>query len=365
MRLHLVALPHVRLGTPISQLCAYSGKVEKFCRMMGEKHEVYLYAPESDKVRGARNQICCLSENARLAIFGKDDPARLPAWPTDSQAKLFNLMAAAKIAEIAHPGDLILLAGGRTHKPIADSLPEFRCVEPFVGYTGIFTDRCAFESYSHMSTVYAKEKIENIRWFDTVIPPFCDAADFSLNEGKGKYLLFLGRVTSRKGPAIAMQIAAAAGLPLYVAGAGACGAYVAGKLLEGDGCKLEGDVTYLGPVGVEERAMLLAGARALIAPTIYIEPGGNVAIEAMLAGTPVIAPDSGVFSETVQHGVSGFHFRLFREAVDAVENCGLLQPQMIRQYAVDRYSLEAIAPKYDRWLENVVRGQKSDGWYAQ
>lgn len=351
MRLHLVSLPHVRLGTPNTHLCAYSAKVEKFVRMMRDRHEIFLYAPESDVVSGA-NLVQCLSEHARIAIFGKDDQNRLPDWPTDVQSRLFNLTTAAKIFERAEPYDLVLLTGGWTHSQIKAALPELMCVEPFVGYEGILTDKCAFESHAWMHTVYAQKGIKDIRWYDRVIPPFVDPAEFpTLNDGKGEYLLFVGRMIHRKGPHIALQIAKAAGLPLVVAGAGGDGGF--GK-----------DIDYRGPVGIEERAKLMAGARALICPTTYVEPGGNVAIEAMMAGTPVIAPDCGVFSETVQSEVSGFHFRTLKEAVDAATVGSIcLRPESIRQYAFDRYSLEAIAPKFDRWFE-AVNELWGKGWDA-
>lgn len=348
MRLHLVALPHVRLGTSSTHLCAYSGKIMKFCKMMGDRNEVFLYAPESDPVPGAR-LIQCLSEHARIAIFGKDDPNRLPDWPTDEQSRLFNLAATAKIAEHADPQNLVLLSGGWTHRPILEALSAMLCAEPFCGYPGILTERVAFESYAWMHSVYAKKGIENIRWYDRVIPPFCDPDEFPhLNNGRGDYLLFVGRMIGRKGPHIALQIAKAAKMPLYVAGAGGDGGF-------------GGDINYLGPVGIEERAKLMAGARALICPTTYVEPGGNVAIEAMMSGTPVIAPDCGVFSETVSHGLSGFHFRTLRTGVDAVETATELRPDKIRAYARERYSLEAIAPKFERWFDDLQQ-LWGDGW---
>ena len=55
----------------------------------------------------------CLSENARIAIFGKDDKNRLPDWPSDSQSRIFNLAAAAKILENSEPHDLVRLRVGR------------------------------------------------------------------------------------------------------------------------------------------------------------------------------------------------------------------------------------------------------------
>jgi glycosyltransferase involved in cell wall biosynthesis len=82
----------------------------------------------------------------------------------------------------------------------------------------------------------------------------------------------------------------------------------------------------------------------------------------MACGTPVIASDFGVASETVREGVSGFRFRLLRDAVSAVERCSDMRPQDIRDYAIDNYSLEAIAPKFSKWFDDLqTLFQK--GWY--
>lgn len=360
MRLHLVALPHTRVE-PSFCGCAYTAKVLKFCKMMGARHEIFLYAPEGPAVKGA-TLIPCLKEAQRVATFGADDPNRLPNWPTDAQSLLFNRTVAKAIKERAKSSDLVLFTAGRTHLPIAEALPDLLHCEPGVGYEGVFTDKCAFESYAWMHHVYAKGNFNDIRWFDCVIPPYCDPDEFPvLNEGNGKYLLFLGRLIRRKGPDIAQQIAKAADLPLVVAGAG--GKMVNGNLVGLDVTIDGAGVDYVGPVDIKRRGELLAGARAVIMPTTYLEPGGNVAVEAMMAGTPVIAPDWGVLSETVAHGVSGLHFRMFQEGVDAARNVKHLIPQKIRDYAVDRYSLDAIAPRYDKWFKRLV-ALHGAGWYA-
>lgn len=361
-RLHLIALPHVRLGSPETCLCAFSGKVEKFIRMMRDRHELIVYGVEGPELPGAM-LVPCLTQEQRVGIFGADNPNRLPDWPSDEQTRLFNLAASVRLLERANKKELVLLVGGLTNKPITEYLPEFTFCEPFVGYEGIFTNKCAFESYAWMANLYQKWGIADIRWYDAVIPPFCDAAEFpKLNSGKGDYLAFLGRAINRKGPQIALEIAKASGLPLRVAGAG--WKQEAGTL-QGLDVRLEGDesqLQYVGPVNVEQRAEFLAGARALLVCTTYLEPGGNVAIEAMMAGTPVICPDFGVYAETVRDGVSGFHFRLLREAVSAVKGCGDLDPVKVQHHAFTNYSLEAVAPKFERWLDNLTT-LFEDGWY--
>lgn len=363
MRLHLVALCHVRLGTPDTHLCAYSGKILKFIRMMGKHHQIVLYCPESDPLPNCE-MVECLSDIHRQKTFGPDDANRLPAWPTDDQFAIFNHRACAALRQNYAQGDLILLSAGYSQRSISQSFQGPQYCEPFVGYDGVLGGNifAAFESYAHMNSVYRRWDVNDIRWFDCVIPPFVDIDEFpTINGGTGDYLLFVGRLIPRKGAHVALEIAKRCGMKLVVAGSGG---RTEGGVLYGQDVRLEGNIEYVGPVGIQDRATLMAGAKAFICPTIYFEPGGNVAIEAMMAGTPVIAPDSGVFAETVKHGLSGFHFRMLRDGVDAVHDCAELNPFKIRDYAIDNFSLAATRPKYEKWFADLQTLATPVGWYA-
>ena len=319
---------------------------------MGKYHQIFLYAPAGPDVEGAK-LVECLTNDERTETFGKDDEHRLPAWPSDAQAKLFNERVIAALGHFWQPQDLILLSGGRTHQPIKAALPQALCCEPFVGYEGLLTTFCAFESYAWMHYIYGKYKIENIRWFDTVIYPYADPSEFPhLNSGNGEYLAFLGRRIERKGLHVACNIAKAVQMPLLVAGAG-------DMVVDNPGT----EVRYLGPLDVGARARFLSDARAVIMPTIYCEPGGNVAIEAMMCGTPVVCPDFGVLSETVKDRCTGFHFRVLGEAVEAIRSTGILDPWVIRSYAHQYFSLHAAQAKFDTWFGRL-QSLWGNGWYA-
>ena len=97
-------------------------------------------------------------------------------------------------------------------------------------------------------------------------------------------------------------------------------------------------------------------------PTYYVGPFEGVAVEAMMCGTPVITTDWGVFAETVIQGKTGFRCRTLQEFVDAAEHVGELDAQAIRRHAVNNYSLEAIAPKYQAYFERLDALWR-DGWY--
>ena len=66
-----------------------------------------------------------------------------------------------------------------------------------------------------------------------------------------------------------------------------------------------GAVEFVGRVPPDEVAGYVADAWALVAPSLWAEPFGLVAAEAIAQGVPVVASAVGGFAETVEPGVSG------------------------------------------------------------
>lgn len=371
-RLHAVALPQCQTTAAYTS-CAYTQKRVRFGKMMRPLgYEVILYSGEHNDAE-CDEHVPLLTERERAGWFGDGfDTVITPLrWdPSEPYWQTMNARAAAAINQrIASDQDLLLLIGGNCQKPIADWV-RLMAVEDGVGYEGVFANHRVFESSAWMHYVYGKQGIVNGHFYDAVIPNFFDADDFHLAD-KGGYLLYVGRLVSRKGPHLAAQIAARCGMPLKVAGPGALRvekprrrrSYTdPGRIVAPD-VTLEGDVEYVGEVDAAARAELMAGATALLVPTLYIEPFGGVAVEAMLSGTPVVASDFGAFTETVEEGVTGARFRTLAEAAAAVERVRTLDPSAIRRRAIERFSLPAVGAMYDRYFEQL-HGLWGEGWTA-
>jgi glycosyltransferase involved in cell wall biosynthesis len=362
MRLHLLALPHTQVTADYAS-CAYTQKIRKFCRMMGDRgHDVVLYAGEHCDIDVAEH-VMLVTEAERTRWFGDGfDTVLTPlSWePSEPYWLTMNSRAIPAIAERADEKDLILLSTG-TQRLVLDAFPfPSRIVaEPFVGYEGIVTGFCAFESQTFMHTVYAKRGIGDGRDFDAVIPNYFDPDDFPVLSTGGDYLLFVGRVIPRKGVGVAAEIAKQTGMRLLIAGPGVT-EYKAGHHLRGPGLELLGDhFEYVGEVGIQERAELMAGAHALLAPTSFLEPFGGVAVESMMAGCPAITTDHGAFMETVP---AEFRFRNMRQALKAVDEAGVADREWLRDYAHASYSLDAVAPRFEEWFARLLT-LWGDGWY--
>lgn len=323
--------------------------------MLGSVYDITLYAPEGPEVEGA-TLVQVISDDERIGIFGKDDPAHLPLWPNDEQSKLFNARATVALLERIQPKEILCLSGGLTHLSIAQTIQGHVLCEPFCGFEGVIGGAVwtAYESYGWMHRIAALRGFNDIRWYDTVVHPYVDISDFPhINKGNGKYLLCLSRMIARKGIGLCGEIAKATGMPLVVAGAG--GKQVSKNLIiAGDGTRIEcDDLTYVGPVGVEQRAELYAKAYATLAPTYFQEPGHNVIFESQAAGTPVIGMDWGISSEIIKPGLNGYFFRTMKDAIKAVELTGNLSPKKIRSHLIENYSLEATAPKFEHWFKRL------------
>jgi len=352
MRFHLVGLPHAQVTTEFPA-CAFIGKLRKFCQMMMARgHEVFLYAGEVTDAP-CTELIACFTEADRLEhVAGRHYTAapwnsELPAW------QRLNHAAATEIRRRAQPDDFVCVTAGLSHKPIADALPDMTVVESGIGYNRTFAPYRVFESYAWMHMVYGAESGGDPfsvrgQWMDAVIPNAVDMAEFPTRDDGEGYYLFIGRVVERKGYRIAVDVCAELGERLVVAGPG----------------RPPAGVRHVGLVGPKVRAHLMAGARAVFVPTLYVEPFGNVHVEAMACGTPVITTDWGVFTETVQQGITGFRCRTFDEFVDAARRAPSLDRAFIRDYTRNRFGLESVGAMYEEYFGRIDRQRRDNGGWA-
>jgi glycosyltransferase involved in cell wall biosynthesis len=369
----VLGLPHTQTNGEYAT-CAYTTRIIKFCRMMfGRERKVILYSGEYNTAP-CDEHVAVLTEERRQSWFGPHELGDLErggfSWDSSKPWWVeMNARAAGEIASRVEPTDLICVTAGLAQKLVADAHPANVVAEIMVGYEGILPTRrpspayCAFESHTHRHLVHGLNSNRSGREYDTVIPNQFDPDELPFSPQAEDYLLFVGRMIPAKGITEAAKVAAALDMRLIVAGPGAeevGDGYI--KFTEG-GEAYAPKIEYVGAVGVEERARLMGGAAVLLAPTRYLEPFGGVAVEAMMCGTPVVTTNFGAFVETVEEGLTGYRFQTLQEAVDMTAAAMNLDRSAVRRRALERYSLEAVAPLYERWFANLD-GLWGKGWDA-
>jgi glycosyltransferase involved in cell wall biosynthesis len=331
MRFHLPSLPGEAI-TVENGTSAFVQKIRKYADMMRPRgHEVITYG----------------GEGANVECYPATDP---PAF-TPQAWEDFNRKAAQAIAERAEPGDVLAMIGGVCQESLVDALPDLYPVEFGIGYGGSFAPFRIFESVAWQHTTYGEQRGTNTAdgsFYHAVIPAYFNPDEHPRHEGKDNYLLYIGRLEERKGVGIAEATAQKLGKRLILAGAGPY------RPTYGEA---------IGVVGPDERARLMSQAEAVLMPTTYIEPFGFVAVEAQLAGTPPITTDWGAFTETVQHGVTGFRCHTLGEFCEAVRRAPDLDGDQLRQTAIDRYGYDAIAPQYETYFDRLTT-LGGDGWHS-
>jgi glycosyltransferase involved in cell wall biosynthesis len=169
-----------------------------------------------------------------------------------------------------------------------------------------------------------------------------DLESFKVGIGGGS-LVFFGRIHPDKGTAVAIEVAARAGVPLVIAGIIQDQDYFE-RFVEPH---IDGDrVSYLGPVGPTQRQEVLGAGRALLHLIDFDEPFGFSVVEAMACGTPVIAHPRGSMPELIQPGVNGYLVSTRDAAVAAVNGIQTLDRQSVRHSIEGRFDAARMADDY-------------------
>lgn len=158
-----------------------------------------------------------------------------------------------------------------------------------------------------------KKRIEKFYRKDSVViyPPV--EISTSLKAKKENHFLAGGRIARAKHTDLILEAFAANGLPLKVFGKGFAGFE---EELKEKFSKFS-NIKFLGEVSDSEKDKLMAGARVFVFAS-QDEDFGIVPVEAMMAGTPVIAHKSGGVLETVVEGKTGVFFDDF--SVESLNN---------------------------------------------
>ena len=185
-----------------------------------------------------------------------------------------------------------------------------------------------------------------------------DVETIPFNGAPEDFFLAVGRMTPGKGIAEAIRIAKKAGVRLVIVGG------VTKHLpwseeyfLKEVKPHVDGDrIRHIESLPYGDLMRWMGLAKGFLFPLQWEEPFGMVVVEAMAAGTPVLAYPRGSMPELIQHGETGFLPPDEDAMVEAVRSAGRIDRRRCRAWASERFTVARMVDGYETVYQNIIHG---------
>jgi len=208
--------------------------------------------------------------------------------------------------------------------------------------------------YVAISNSYKKQCPAKIKFIKTIYHGV-DLSQLKFNPNPEDCFVWLGRITPKKGPHLAVKLAKKLGFQLELAG----------KTTSPESEKyfkeeikpyLSRRIKFLGEIKTEkEKSEFLGRGKALIYPLLWEEPFGIVMIEAMGCGTPVIAYNRGSAPELIKDGETGFLVNNLNEMKEAIKNIDKIPREKCRQRVGKFFTVEKMVNEYEKLYYRIIK----------
>ena len=210
------------------------------------------------------------------------------------------------------------------------------------------------KQYPDTFGVYTQAQADTFPFGDRckILGSAVDLALYQFNNDPGESLAWLGRIAPEKALEDAVEAVNRTGIPLKIMGRIQDEDYWNKIQLDYPNAPIE----HLGFLDTQKLQQELGRCRALLMTPRWIEAFGNVAIEALACGVPIIAYRRGGPSEIVKDGRTGFLVEPdnIDELVGAIALIPEIDRAACRQQAETEYSLTALGDRFEAWFYKIV-----------
>ncbi|HEY9826082.1 MAG TPA: glycosyltransferase family 4 protein [Stenomitos sp.] len=216
------------------------------------------------------------------------------------------------------------------------------------------------QRYPHSIGVYTRTQAQTFPFADRCVPlgsgldlslyHYCETPDFGL--------CWLGRISREKGLEDAVAAAQATQMPLKVMGRLQDPEYFQEV---GQGCP-PGTFEYLGFFETEQMQAIVRRCKGLLVTSRWVEAFGNVLIEALSCGVPVISYRRGGPAEIVRDGKTGWLVEpdSVEGLITAIQKLDQIDRRDCRLQAEQEFSLDALGDRTEAWFAAVLQSWPSD-----
>jgi glycosyltransferase involved in cell wall biosynthesis len=133
-------------------------------------------------------------------------------------------------------------------------------------------------------------------------------------------------------------------------------------------CLADHNIEYVGFISdIKQKQLFLSSATALIIPSIFAEPFGMVAIEALACATPVICLDSGALPEIINNKIDGIVIKkpfadrkldtdkVVNKLASAIEQISIIDRKTCRKTFVSRFTAKRMCEEYESIYKRILQ----------
>lgn len=210
------------------------------------------------------------------------------------------------------------------------------------------------EKYPQCLGVYTKSQAATFPFANQceILSSAIDLSLYDFVENPENSMAWLGRIAPEKALEDAVAAAKITGITLKIYGQIQDQAYWQ-KIQEDFP---DAPIEYQGFLSTKALQKKLGKSRALLMTPRWIEAFGNVAIEALACGVPVIAYRRGGPAEIVRDGYTGFLIEpnSINGLVEAMQNIDQIKRINCRQQAEKEYSLTVLGNNFEAWFAKIL-----------
>lgn len=188
-----------------------------------------------------------------------------------------------------------------------------------------------------------------------------DLDDIPFSDNPDEFFLITGRMLPEKGIADAIRIVSRIKAKLLIVG------HVTSHVpwseeyfLKEVKPHIDGNkICYVERLAHGDLMRIMSKAKAFLFPIKWDEPFGMVVVEAMAAGTPVLAYERGSMPELIKNGETGYLVRSEDEMFERMQRLQTLDRAHCRQWVKERFSVEQMIDGYERLYQSAPIGPQS------
>ena len=210
------------------------------------------------------------------------------------------------------------------------------------------------DKYPGTFGVYTQSQADTFPFGDRceILGSAVDLSLYQFNPNPGDSLAWLGRIAPEKALEDAVEAVSRVDTTLKIMGR------IQDKAYWDKICRdfPDAPIEYLGFLDTNQLQQELGKCRALLMTPRWIEAFGNVAIEALACGVPIIAYRRGGPTEIVRDGKTGFLVEPdnVTELARAIAKIPELNRSTCRQQAESEYSLTVLGDRFETWFKRIV-----------